>query len=92
MWYIYTRDYYSATKLMKSYYLHNMNDIEDIMLNEVSQRKTTIMVSPICGILKSKTNKKKTHRYRNQISGYQRGRRLGEGEMGEGSQLYGDRW
>ena len=33
---------------------------------------------------------KQTHRYREWIDGYQRGREVGEGEMGKGSQLYGD--
>ena len=36
--------------------------------------------------------KKQSHMYRDQISGYQRGRGLGVGKMGEGGQLYGDGW
>ena len=35
----------------------------------------------------------KTHRYREQIGGYQKGRGwTGVGEIGEGGQLYGNGW
>ena len=34
----------------------------------------------------------KTHRYREQIDGHQRGRGRAVVEMDEGDQLYGDRW
>ena len=39
----------------------------------------------------NKPNQKKTHRYREQSSGYQRGRG-GEGKMSKGDQLYADGW
>ena len=32
------------------------------------------------------------HRYREQSSGYQRGKEWGEGKMGKGGQQYGDGW
>ena len=38
-----------------------------------------------------KTNQKQVHRYREQISGYQRGKGLWVGHRGERDQLYGER-
>ena len=35
---------------------------------------------------------KQTHRCREQIGGYQRGRGCGEGEKGKVAHKYGDRW
>ena len=40
----------------------------------------------------NQTKPKQTHTYREQITGYQRGRVVGEGEMAKGGQLYGERW
>lgn len=37
-----------------------------------------------------KQTRQQTHRYAEQIGGYERGSGLGNGQMGEGSQLYGD--
>ena len=39
--------------------------------------------------INAKTKQKHTHKYREQSSGYQR---KGQGGMGKGDQLYGDRW
>ena len=73
---------------------------EGIMLSEISQMEKDkyCMVSLICGIVfksskwTNKTKQRPTHRYREQIGGYQRGKGVGKGKMGKGSQLYGDRW
>ena len=40
----------------------------------------------------NKENKTKTNWYRDQTSGYQRGRGLGKGKTGEEGKLYGDGW
>ena len=64
------------------------------MLSEVSQTEKDkyCMVSVICGIQKKKiffklvniTEKKQTHRYREQITGYQWGEGRERGNIGEG--------
>ena len=56
-------------------------NLEDIMLSEISQRKTISIWFHIYCMwnLKNKTNKtkeKQTHRYRKQIDGFQRGKEL----------------
>ena len=38
------------------------------------------------------TKEKQTHRLREQIGGYQKGRDWKKGEVSEGDQLYGDGW
>ena len=61
-------------------------DLDDIMLSEISQmqKDTYCVISLICGLLKKKkpkeTNKikqKQTHRNKDRIPDYQRGRGLG---------------
>ena len=54
-------------------------NLEDIMLSEISQRKTNTYDFTHVESKKNKTNKikqKQPYRYREKISGYQRGRRL----------------
>ena len=57
-------------------------DPDNIMLSEITQRKTNVMVSLICGIKKIQLNvyerKKQTHRRGKQIHDYQRGQGKGE--------------
>ena len=48
------------------------------------------MILHICGFLKKKRKQMKKQNKTEQISDYQRGRGLGEGEIREGSQMYGD--
>ena len=51
MWHIYTMEYYSAIKNNEIMPLAAMcMDLEIIILSEVSQTKTNIMISLTCGI------------------------------------------
>ena len=51
MWYIYTKEYYSAMKTNEIMpFAAKWMDLEIIILSEVSQRKTNIMISLICRI------------------------------------------
>ena len=51
MWYIYTMDYYSATR-KDDYppFASTWMELESIMLSEISQSEKNNMISPICGI------------------------------------------
>ena len=57
-----------------------------------SQRKTNNYDFTCMWNLKKKKKKtyKQTHRFKEQIGGYQRGKRLKVGKNGEGGQLHGD--
>ena len=51
MWYIYTMEYYSAIKQNEILSFATMwMELECIMLSKISERKTNIMTSLICGI------------------------------------------
>ena len=50
------------------------------------------MISLICGRCKNSNSNKQTHRYREQIGGYQRGRGWEEGKMGKGTHVHGVGW
>ena len=51
MWHIYTMQYYSAIKKNEILpFATTWMELEGIMLSEISQRKTNIMTSLICGI------------------------------------------
>lgn len=39
-----------------------------------------------------KRKQKQTHRYRQQIGGYQRGSEAGKGEIGKGDEIYDGSW
>ena len=53
IWYLYTVEYYSATKKNEIMpFEATWMDLEIIILSEVSQTKTNIIWSPICGIFK----------------------------------------
>ena len=62
-------------------------NLEIIMLTEVSQTKTNIMISLIRGILKKMiqmnlfTKQKQTHRHRKQTYGYQKARKQTYGDQ-----------
>ena len=49
------------------------------------------MLSKISQTEKDNSNRQ-THRYREQIGGYQRARRVGEGERSKGAHSYGAGW
>ena len=83
LWCIYTVEYYSTIK--KNKILPSWMDLEGIMLSEISQTEkdkycmiSLIMESKKYSQLMNRTKKKETHRYKEQTSGYQRGKR-GEG-------------
>jgi len=53
MWYIYTMEYYSATRRKQIRpFATTWMELEDIMLSEISQaeREKYQMISPICGV------------------------------------------
>ena len=51
MWYIHTMEYYSALKKNEIMpFAVTWMDLEIIILSEVTQRMTNIMISLICGI------------------------------------------
>ena len=51
MWYIYTMEYYSATKETEIETLATTwMDLEIVILSEIRQRKTHSMILLICGI------------------------------------------
>lgn len=69
-------EYYAAIKMNDIVPLAAVwMDLDGIMLSEIRQieKDKYIMISVICGILQ-KQSKTKTHSYRDQISGYHRGR------------------
>ena len=80
MWYIYTMKYYSAIKKNEIMpFATTCMDLENIMLSEVRQRKTSY-VTYIWNLKKKMiqmnlfTKQKQTHRHRKQTYGYQRGK------------------
>ena len=84
MWYIYTMEYYSAIKKNEIPFAAMWMDLEVIIPNEVSQRKTAITCYHLyveSGKKKIQMNlftkQKQTYGHRKQIYGYQRGREGG---------------
>ena len=86
--YIYKMEYYSNKKRMKSCHFTTWMDLKSIMLSEISQMERQIPYDfTHMWNLKREMNKKtpkQTHRYREQISDYQRGRGWGVGRMVKG--------
>ena len=77
-------EYYSAIKKNEILpFAAAWMNLEGIMLSEISQTEKDkyCMISLICEIV-NKTKKKRTHRYREQTSGYQWGEERGEGQYG----------
>ena len=84
-------EYYSAIKQNEILlFVTSWINLEGIMLSEISQAKTNSIL--FHSYVESNLKKKQTHRYREQISSYQRESGLGVGEMCGGSLLYGDEW
>ena len=77
MWHIYTTEYYSAAKENEIVTLATMRmDLETVLLSEVRQRKTHIMISlNLKKMIQTNlfTKQKLTRRHKKQIYGYQRG-------------------
>ena len=71
--YLYNGLLFSHTKEWIFITCDNIEDIEGIMLSEISQTEEDkhCMISLICGISRQ-TKKKQTHRYREQIGSCQR--------------------
>ena len=101
---IYTIEYYSAIKKIKSYHWwqHGM-DLEGTVLSEISwkEKDKYCMISLICVIKKkhktqnkwtNQTKHKQTRSYREQSSDDQSGWGGVDSKMSKRGQLYGDRW
>ena len=84
--YVYTEQYYSAIKINESLPFASIQmDLEGVVLSEISQRKKILYNITCMRNLKRKTSeyitrKKKTHRCKEQITGYQSGEGREEGK------------
>ena len=87
MWYIHTMEYYSAIKRNEILPFMTWLELENIMLSEISQKKTnTISFHSYVEFKKQNKQskretqtKKQTLNYREKIDGYQRGDVWGDG-------------
>ena len=79
-------EYYSAIKNNEILpFAETCLDLEGIMLSVISRiERDKCVKSKKCNKLVNITKKKQTHRYREQTSGYQWGRAVGQGNIGVG--------
>ena len=90
MWYIYTTEYYSATKKNEIMsFAATKIQLEIIIPSEISQKQKDKyhMITPICGIqntaqMNLSTQQRQTHRHREQTHGYKRGGPWGRDRLG----------